>query len=282
MILCRQLQKITSFFLLFCFFSAFAAAQSIGVSPAKIYFELNQGESKTEKLTVFNKSNQKQVFELSLSDWNRDSLGNKYYTEPGSSESSLAPWLTINPTFLQLGPNESKQVNVILTRPMDADLQTMIKNKRVKWAMLFVKQVNEKTPPADTRETVASQLLIEYRIGVHVYQSPKSLGERKFEIQSFKADRSGSDDNSISSFAVKINNSGKTLGDLKVHLELVNRKTGEQFKQEESSVAMLPQSQRLVFLPMPADIPKGTYTATVVVDSGQDDELKIAELEFEK
>ena len=86
-------------------FSSSANAQNdggIGVSPTKLYYELQPGETKTVKVTVTNKSPQPHTFEATFADWERDSIGNKLYYAASSRPNSCSNWVVAIPSLFEL------------------------------------------------------------------------------------------------------------------------------------------------------------------------------------
>ena len=77
---------------LFIFFiltgSSSILAQSISMSPTRLFFTGNPGEKVTQTVTLQNSSDKDYVFNLNYKDWVREEDGNKVYLEAGSSKTS--------------------------------------------------------------------------------------------------------------------------------------------------------------------------------------------------
>src|SRR6056297_1934855 len=89
-------------------------AQDFEVAPVLVKYDANPGEIQTRTLTIRNHTPERQKYSLNLSDYEPDINGTKRKLEPGSSEHSLFNWININPAFVELNPNESAEVEVIM------------------------------------------------------------------------------------------------------------------------------------------------------------------------
>jgi P pilus assembly chaperone PapD len=255
---------------------SYAQGGGLAVTPTKVFFELGAGESRSAKIMVTNQSSKRQLFEVSFSDWERDSLGNKIYLPDNNSPNSCSRWLVVSPALFELEPNESKELTVVINCPPDSSDVAEKENSKVRWSMLFIKQTAEKNSIEESSKVLESKMIIEFRVGVHIYYTPTGSHTKNIDILSFREDKV----NNKKRLAVKLVNTGDIIGDGEVHLELVNTRTGEEFKEKPISMSIFPQMSRVVFLPLPEGLPKGTYSAGAIVDTGADYELKIAELEL--
>ncbi len=83
---------------LFIFFiltgSSSLLAQSISMSPTRLFFTGKPGEKVTRTVTLQNSSDKDYVFNLNYKDWFREEDGNKVYLEAGSSKTSNASWMS--------------------------------------------------------------------------------------------------------------------------------------------------------------------------------------------
>src|SRR6056297_3997253 len=86
--------------------------QDFEVAPVLISFDANPGETQSQTLTVRNHSNERQKFALALSDYVFNDEGVKQAVEAGTTNRSLSAWLNINPSFIELNPNESGEVEL--------------------------------------------------------------------------------------------------------------------------------------------------------------------------
>lgn len=251
------------------------AQGGLAVTPTKLYFDLAPGESRSAKIVVTNQSSKRQLFEVSFSDWERDSLGNKVYLPDNTSENSCSQWMVVTPSLFELNPNEPRELTVVMTRPKDSIGGDG--NEKIKWSMLFIKQTAEKASIEESSKVLESRMIIEFRVGVHVYYTPIGQHAKNVEIVSFKTEMT---DKGKKKLALKLENTGDVVTDSEVALELVNVKTGEERKVKAVPVSIFPGNKRVVYLTLPDELLPGLYSAVAIVDNGPDYELKMAELEL--
>ncbi|MGY0038937.1 hypothetical protein [Pedobacter sp. NJ-S-72] len=107
-----------------------AKGQGFSISPARIFFTGNPGETISQTVTFGNTSAGTLSFVTRIQDWNRDSLGTKVYYDSNTLPFSNASWLTLSSSNnVAILPGENKQVNVSVTIPADA--------KKLTTSMLF-------------------------------------------------------------------------------------------------------------------------------------------------
>ncbi len=276
---------------LFAFFFVFLTAENafsqsgISVSPPKIYFNAARGETQTLTVQVSNPSGMRQNYSVYLGYWERDSLGSKKYynkdEEPTVNNFSVADLIRLSPLSFDLNPGEKRDVFVTLAMPANASTDLA---DQTRWAMLFIKENKPNTITSVGGTTgKQSQMIIEYQIGVHVYQTPPYINEPKeVEILDLtQANRNG-ENGTLSGLNLKLENKSRMISESFVSLELLNLRTGEVWKGKPTSISIFPKARRIVFLDFPKDLKPGTYSATTVVDSGANTELSIAEIQVEK
>ena len=105
---------------------------------------------------------------LNLADYEVSEDGAKTAGEAGSSERSMADWLNINPSFVELNPNESAEVELIMTVPRTGF--------STRWGMIQVEVAKEQIA-SEADKQLATGVVIIPRIVVLVKQSPRSNHE---------------------------------------------------------------------------------------------------------
>lgn len=120
---------------------------------------------------------------------------------------------------------------------------------------------------------------VSMRIGIKLYHSFSQQEERDIDITDFK-DVADSTKASAGRLELAFQNKSKVWVEGKVNWELLNTQTGEKQKLEDLNFYSLPGDNRILKQPLPAKLAKGKYMATAIVNYGNKDELKIAELEF--
>jgi P pilus assembly chaperone PapD len=91
--------------------------QGISISPSRIFFTGEPGQTVSQVITFSNTSNAELNFVANLKDWDRDSIGVKKYYSPGQKQQSNAAWLTLSENTVRLAPGETKSVNLSMTIP---------------------------------------------------------------------------------------------------------------------------------------------------------------------
>jgi hypothetical protein len=265
--------KKTSFCLLLCLLFALArssAQTGMTVSPGKMYYKLLPGASATQKLIVSNPNDKALEISVSVTDWNYDSTGNTLTYDAGTLNTSCADWVQIMPgSYFTLQPHEKRELTVVMTVPQNADRQTPVHN-----AMVFLTQLN----PGTAKTADGTSIAVSVRMGVKLYHSFTTAEERDIDIIAMKDVAATGDQPAYLEMTWK--NTGRSWLEGKVKWELLNMQTGQKQKLEEQDIFSLPGDLRMIRQILPANLSKGKYTATAVVNYGNKDELKIAELEF--
>lgn len=266
-----RLSSITLFIL--CLVPALlntAMGQGFAISPSRIFFNGNPGETVTKTVTFSNTSAEALSFTTRIQDWTRDSTGNKVYFDSGTQPASNAKWITLSANAIVVQPGENKEVIVSLTIPQDVKTLTN--------SMLFFTQLKEQKPAEAGVVGVGINVLME--VGIQVYYSPKGLNPGEFEFLAFE-DRGIVEEGKTKNrrLALKIHNKGAVNKDAFIRFELTNKETGEELKFDPVTLAMLPEATQWVFLKLPADL-KGKFLAVALLDAGSSYDLKVAEKEI--
>jgi len=237
--------------------------QDFEVSPLKLYFNADPGESQTRYIKVKNHESKVETFILSVSDYNIDSKGKGSYVDAGSLKNSIADWLSIAPSFFELNPNEEKEIAITLQQPAD--------NIASKWGIIFIRTAQEQTAySAD--QGLAAGMTVSGRIAIHVYQTP---GINK----SFKATISNLNEltvktDTIRTFSVLVNNLEDRITPCKVYLIATDIETAEETMFDADEFVMFPKSSRKLELYMERILPKGTYSLAAILDYGSSSNLE--------
>lgn len=268
----RSLSLITILFLAAA--SQLFAQAGLTVSPGKMYFRLAPGATSSQKVVISNPNNRELEVGASISDWDYDSLGNNRMHDAGTLKTSCANWFKILPgSYFKLQPNERREVTINFTVPADADTSTAVRT-----AMIFLTQLN----PADSKAPNGAALKVTVRMGVKIYHSFVEEDKRDIEITNFRDIRQQlADKSSTNALELEFRNTGRIWLEGKVKWELLNAQTGETTKIDDQEFYALPEDNRLIRQRLPANMKKGRYTATAVINYGDKDELKVAELDFE-
>jgi hypothetical protein len=76
-------------------------------------------------------------------------------------------------------------------------------------------------------------------------------------------------------YAVRVRNSGEISADATVRLELTDKSTGREVAVPEKKITLLPGTEQIVYLDLP--IRSGRYLAVAFLDTGDQNDLKVAE-----
>lgn len=256
--------------LLLSLLNVLSFAQGISVSPSRIFFKGEPGQTVTQVITFTNQSQTPFTFVNSVQDWNRDSIGTKVYFPLGTLEDSNGDWLSLSEPTIHLSAGQTKTVNLSIRIPEERSME------KLTHSMVFFTQVKEQTQ----QQTNGLGINVLLEVGVQVYHVPAGLPAGDLEFIAFE-DQGAQEINGESAgrMAVNIENTGKINKDAYVRFELTNMETGEEIPIKAIPIAMLPESRQWVSFTMPNL--KGRFLAVAILDAGSQYDLKIAEKEIE-
>lgn len=256
--------------LIICVWNTLCLAQGISVSPSRIFFKGDPGQTVSQVITLSNSSKIPFHFVTTIKDWDRDSLGNKRYFSAGQQGQSNASWLSLNENTVHLAPGETRQVNLSMSIPNDSKAQKLTNS------MLFFTQVKEQQTVL--HPGVNMNVLLE--VGIQVYHTPAGLQAGELEFLAFEDKGIQSRANSKTRrMRVKIKNTGQINKDAYLRFELTNTETGAEVPVKAIAIALLPAAEQWVEVDLPAEL-KGPYLAVALLDAGSQYDLKIAEKEI--
>lgn len=250
--------------MLISFFLKYSHTQDFEVAPVVINFHVEPGSNEIKKLTVRNYGNKEQTFRLTLGDFYIDKNGKRIRQKAGENPRSCANWLSINPSFFKLNPNEEKIIDVILTVPKG--------QYGTKWCYLYVNAVQEQTL-SEVDKKLATGIVVNPRISVQIFQSPLSNKKYSAKIKNLVEVTDKSKDTSRV-YEVEVENTGDKIIRGKVYLLLANIKTAKEQKFPAKSVTVFPGSTRKITLQMNAAIPPGQYALAAILDYGHNTPLE--------
>ncbi len=261
----------TGFLFLFLLCGGFLCGHSqtgISVSPPRAYFEIGPGQTGTEKISVTNASKTTVLdLALSLADWGYDEKGNNVILPADSLKTSFAKWIVIREgSYFSLKPGETRDltINVVVPPVLPEDISTFT-------ALLFVSQMN----PVDDVNAQGSSIKVSVRSGIKLYlRSTVKPRDNKLEITGLKFD------SQAGHLQLEFHNMSNVWTDGVVYTDLLNTGTGKTVKIEEAGFRTLPGDRRVMFIPLPGGLTRGNYTATVMIDYGNNSEMEAAELKF--
>lgn len=259
--------KSAAALLLFCFCFYLSFAQRISIQPSILDYHLGASGSQTQSVTVTNLSDKKLVFQAYLADWLRDSSGGHQYFRPDTLSRSCASWVSLNKNMIELAPNQSQEILVHMQTPSDA-----VKLNEMKWAMLFLQSVEEQDAASRANKQMQTQVKEILRVGVHIYETPPTVTAYKAKAVSLAPLTA---EKNTYEFVLK--NTGGNMLQCKAYMELTNVADGKSYTTEKTEFPVFPDGVRKVKLLLPAELPKGKYSALAILDPGADLPLEAVE-----
>ncbi|OQY03741.1 MAG: hypothetical protein B6I20_04425 [Bacteroidetes bacterium 4572_117] len=239
-------------------------AQDFEVSPVIMKFNAEPGQTQTIPINIFNHSNKKSSFSIGLSDFVQNKEGKLVEMPTATTEHSLANWISINPPFIEMKPNEQRQIIVSIQAPV-GDYST-------KWTNIYVRSTAEQTALLADKK-VQTGLAVQGQIIVRVYQSPKSNINYRMKITGLSEISLATD--SIRRFKAIVDNLGDKISDCKVTLLASDLSTAEEIKLQVIKLKAFPDSQLEIKLQMAKNaLPKGKYAIAAILDYGSQSNLE--------
>ncbi|KMQ68517.1 hypothetical protein ACM39_08400 [Chryseobacterium sp. FH2] len=255
-------------FFLFLLCSQFKAQTGVSVSPPRLYFESDAGKSATQKITVTNVSVKNSLdMAVSLGDWEYNEMGENIMYAASTLPSSCASWVSIKKedAYFTLAPGERKDIDVTITPPNVLSDQLLAHT-----AVLYVSQMN----PVDDVDNKGASIKVSIRSGIKLFHKLPAAGKKIIEIQNLTLDKSKKALNLL------FENQGNIWIDGKIQTELVNTENGKKLSLDQIIFYTMPGNKREMNIPLPATLEKGKYTASVMMDYGDSNNLELAELNF--
>ena len=241
--------------------------QDFEVSPVAVNFTAEPGENQVRKINIINHSPRPQKYQFKINDFLLDTDGVVRPMALGINKRSCAEWLTLNPSFIELGPNQSATVDMIITVPKDGFT--------ARWANVGVEPVKEQNA-FEADKNLSQGVLIVPRISIQVRQSPRSNRSYRASINNLREITKPTDTNRV--FEVMVQNSGDNILSANVHLILANVNSGDEQKFEATNFSIYPDGKRLLKLHVPRNIAKGKYALAAILDYGHRQPLEGTQL----
>ena len=238
-------------------FATVIFAQDFEVSPVLMSFNANPGEIQKKQINLINHSTRPQKYNLKISDYVTTKSGEKKMVPLGTNKHSCADWLTLNPSFIELQPNQSASLEVLMTVPKDGF--------STKWCMIHVEVAKEQSA-FEADKSMAAGVLITPRIVVLVKQTPPSNNNYKATITNLREVTKQGD--AFRSFEVTVNNVGENIIDAKVSLALANMETAKEEKFPPVKATVYPDGSRIINLKLPNNLTRGKYALAAILDYG--------------
>lgn len=256
--------------LLVTFIVSHSSAQTgITIGPPRVYFHINPGQSQTEHVIVSNPSKDFTLeLGVSFEDWEYNDFGDNLTYTAGTLASSAAAWLTMDQSFFSLAPGESKELAIQMSIPADFESEGV----PVHTSMMYVTQLN----PREGVDKDGANIQIAVRTGIKLYRSPANRITPEIEITNFTAHK----DTSHRWLTLHVDNVGKIWADGTISTELLNQRDGSKTILPLHDFYTMPGDRRQHLIWLPADLKKGEYIISAMLNYGDLTTVKIAELEY--
>lgn len=239
------------------FISKSILAQDFEVAPVRLEYNAEPGDNQIKTITVKNHSNFKTSFIVALGDFLPTGNGEKKSMAPNSTKRSCANWVNINPSFFELNAGDEIQIQVGILVPNDQFAAS--------WCMLYIQPTREQTSwSAD--KALGAGVTVSGRIGVQIYQSPKSNNNYSLKISNLKEITESGEKNRR--FIATIENLGDKITKCKVYLIASNMKTAEEKQFSPMEIETFPKMSRTIELTLPNELIDGSYALAAIVDYG--------------
>lgn len=260
------------FIYLFIFFiltgSSSILAQSISMSPTRLFFTGNPGEKVTKTVTLQNSSEKDYVFNINYKDWVREEDGNKVYLEAGSSKTSNAAWVSTLENSVTVPARSTKEIVVTMQIPANA-------SKSVTNSMLFFTQLPQQADQARIQNGIGIITLFE--VGLHIFYTPPGNQTKSLDITNIS--EVNNENAANKKIAVSIHNDGNTINDATVEFELTNTESGKEIKLPAISISMLPNTDQTVQFSLPENI-SGNFLGVAIIKMAGSNDLRVGEKNF--
>jgi P pilus assembly chaperone PapD len=128
--------------------------------------------------------------------------------------------------------------------------------------------------PVDDVDSKGANIKVSIRSGIKLFHKLPSAKNKKLEIQNLTYDKSKE------AFNLLFENEGNLWADGKVFTDLVNTQNGTKVSLDPVIFYTMPGNKREMNIALPSTLEKGKYTASVMIDYGDSDNLEMGELNF--
>jgi P pilus assembly chaperone PapD len=252
----------------FCLLTSGLAQTGITIGPPRVYFTIGPGQSQTERVLVSNPSKD-YALELGVSfeDWEYSPGGDNVMHPAGTLPTSCAPWVSVPQSFFSLAPGETKELLVQMNIPAEFKNDTIPAHT----CMLYVSQLN----PRDGVDKDGASIRIAVRSGIKLYQRKPGSVRPELEISNFQYRKTDEP-----ALILSFDNIGRIWADGSMSTEIVSQSTGSVTQLPDAVFYSMPADKRQQTLLLPSTLAPGKYTATTLINYGDADTVKLAELEF--
>lgn len=267
------MRTYSKFLFTLCCFISYAIsglAQGVSMSPTRLFFTGNPGETVTQNVTMYNNSDNDYIFNINQKDWNRSEDGTKVYFEQGVLNHSNSNWVSTLETNISLPSKSTKEVLVSMRIPEDASSVELTNS------MLFFTQIGKQTDKVKYDKGIGIIALFEF--GLHIYYTPPNNTTNSLDIISIEA--STEEQATAQNVLIRLYNDGNIVNDATVELELTNTSSGEEIKFDPINLSMMPGTYQTITKKLPKDL-SGQYLGVIIVKMSGTSDLRVGEKTFD-
>ena len=257
---CNGLHLAAIFFLLALGFSpVFAGSISIPGGLTR-EFTVSPGEIVQGKILLSNNTDEPQGVKVYQTDYLFFADGRNNYAEPGSLPRSNGKWIEYSPSQVIIAPKSTDQVNFSIKVPREASL------KGTYWSMFMVEGLGKDSPEMTTepgKVKVGIRTILRY--GIQIVTNIGSSGTRSLKF----IDKRLEQKDGKKTLGISLENTGERWLRPSVWAELFDGK-GVSLGRFGGQQRRLFPGCSTAFLVDFSEVQKGTYTALVVADNGDE------------
>jgi hypothetical protein len=246
------------------------------VSPSTLRFNAKPGAIQVKTVKINNDTRRTKKFQVGVADFGELGDDGKIKgVATADFKYGLAKWISVSPSYIEVGPRETKTITITLDVPNDDKAAISA------WTTITIDQVIDRKPLEIPNGTNGMGFGVNPGFGfsVFVFQNPPNVINNQVEITSLKFDpKTQQQPNRIS---MDIKNSGDGIGFCNYYVEISSLNTGKTEKVNVKRLTILPGYKRKLKFDVPGHFAAGSYSAVSVLDFGSKDELQTAEVEFQ-
>ncbi|MEX2181957.1 MAG: hypothetical protein WD771_07940 [Gemmatimonadaceae bacterium] len=229
----------------------------------------------SQVIGVRNETDSVQQVQVSVQDWERDSLGNNVFVDLGTLDASCGDRLEVFPRTLQIGPQRTENLRVTY-RPTGVSDEGC-------WGIVMIEPVRPPITATGARSTAVITVLTGVKI--YVRRSDATIaGTIEFaDVEASwlpaAAGKPAADSTMVQDVVVRFVSTGTDHMRLTSVFEIRDDRTQLVARINGPVAYLTPGAFRDLLVRVP-ELPRGRYVAVVLVDFG-DDEVQAAQVEFE-
>jgi hypothetical protein len=262
-----SLRRIAALIVLLCGWAAPASAQVSVSGPLTVDVELEPGTTHTGTIVLENVGPKPAEVKLYQTDYRSESPALYFYDDPGSTPRSNASWIAVSPLRFSVPAESQYTVSFTIEVPADPSLSGTY------WSMLMVEPVPPGSPESATAPEgeVALGVVTILRYGVRMITNVGEPGTVEPEITNARLElRDG-----VPTLGVEVANAGTRLLRNEIWAELYDEDGQLVARRDGSGGTLFPGSTLEYRIPL-AEVPRGGYTALVVMDSGDNNVFAVS------